>query len=154
MENTKTANFSLPPNDGRPYLGDVAVVDGIVRSFLSDVADKAEKGDSDGIVAALDDMANIFGGQNPAYAGIDGWHTVTELGQYAAMHLGIDGEQSLHDILRSAFGMAAQRMLEAIQRLATDGDEESGQFEVDVIAEETMAAMTGTWEICYPENDA
>lgn len=145
----------MAPTDGRPYLGNVETVDGIVRSFVATVSDLLAAGDGPGIVAALDAPAMIFAGLDPAYAPIPGWSTQPELGVYAATRLEFDSEQSLVDTMRTAFGLLAHGVIDTTKELASGSiSEEDAQFRIDAVVEEMTAALTGTWEIVFPGDES
>lgn len=135
---------------GDNYLGSIEVVDGIVRDFVSTVA---EADDPDEITAKADDLALIFSGGKPGYSVVPHWNTRQQLGLYIVKHYGkADPESSVIEILKVLFLDAAMRVLEAVKATMEQGDE-AGTFQVDALIEELVAILTGTWEITFPPDE-
>ena len=151
MENKSLGNFAsaIQPKAGT-YLGDVAVVDGLVRAFIMALSE-AETGEQ--MVAEADRMALLFAGENPDFSPIPGWNTRDQLGLYIAKHYGkADPNKPLIEILKTLFLDGVIRFIDAVKAQAAMGDE-AGQFRIDVLVEELVAVLTGTWEITYPPEE-
>lgn len=151
MENKSLGNFAtaVQPKAGS-YLGDIAVVDSVVRAFIGALAE-AETAEQ--MVAEADRMALIFAGQNPEFSPIPDWNTRDQLGLYIARHYGkVDPNGSLIEILKSLFLDGVIRFIDAVKAQAQLGDE-AGQFRIDILIEELVAVLTATWEITYPPEE-
>lgn len=149
-------NFALP-SGFKLYLGNMEIVDMLVREYIGDVSNVPATGDAaaEWIGERAEHFAMIFAGQNEAYEVVPGWNTYAELGMYAAKHLQIDPDQSFIEILRTAFMDIARRFFDISQRLVDEKiDEAQSEFEIDAMVEETVAALMGTWEVTYPPEES
>jgi hypothetical protein len=147
MSDIESIAKALAPT-GPNYLGDVGVVDVLIRNFLLAVSEV------DTYEAALvegDKLALIFSGMGGDYTPIPDWHTRDELGLYIAKHYGkLDPNGTITEILRGLFYDAILRFYSAIKAGHESGDD-AMKFQVDALIEELVALLTGTWEITFPQ---
>lgn len=151
MQNKSFGNIAsaVMPKEGS-YLGDVSVVDMLVRDFIGSLG---EAETPEAMVAQADRMALIFSGSEPAYSPIPGWNTRDQLGLYIVKHYGkANPNASLMEILKVMFLDAAQRFLEAVKIEGSQGPE-AMEFQIDALIEELVAVLTSTWEITFPPEE-
>lgn len=134
------------------YLGDLAVVDILVRGYIGDVAEAMSRGDEDAVMRLATDMVEIFAGMRDDYAPIPDWHTSNRLGSHVAEHWNLEPGQALTTTLRAMFLLLAQRVADAIKAKAGVIDGDAG-FMIDTAVEEATAALMGTWDIVFPAEE-
>ncbi|MBB1126372.1 hypothetical protein [Thiospirillum jenense] len=99
------------------YLGNIAVVDGLVRQFVSDVmmADDIEV-----IYHEIDRLGHIFSGDDAQYTAPNGWLTLEQLGALLITIYQLEQEQSLFLIVRSALASFASELMDLLPLYADD----------------------------------
>lgn len=142
---------------GKPYLGSPEVIDSLVRSFLGRVVDvrkqylQDEIPPEDAKTKVLDlagQYAAVVMGQSEEY-GASAWNSPDQLGEFLSMML--DGV-SPADSAEVFFTRMAADLLNQILIPSENEqiDDETGQFRVDVLVEESVNALQGL--IVTPED--
>ena len=119
------------------YLGNYRVVDGLVRDFVAQVMDAAAEED---ISRAAASMANVFAAVDPSYVQVDGWATSTGLGRHLDELLDVDSSQPFYDMVRTAFLIFAQQLMEAV---IDGGGEDVMQARVDALIKRHVGILMG-----------
>lgn len=118
------------------YLGDPAVVGGIVADFclfVRDLVEQRAKGELDAagfkakVVAERDRLAEIIAGKDPAYAGVPGWtnyslryRLIVELGQFWQAHKA-ENDRDPH---KAVFAWLCWAVVDTLQKANGDQDME------------------------------
>lgn len=134
------------------YLGDIAAVDQLVRTFIDAASDAISAHDGERLMALVDAEALRFSGQMPGFDPIPGWASRNELGLYIAKHWNIEPDPSLLDLVRGLFLRICERII-AIAKQADSLPENDLRFRIDALIEEATATLTGTWEVVYPPEE-
>lgn len=136
-------------HDGRPYLGDLSVVEGLLRRFASGVFERYDEV-GHGVLTPSDAanadraeclrLAAIFCGNDAAYAPVREW-----TGQQLADHLrhrmerDLEPEEDNHRLVAQAMAVLVHRLYDAL-RDANDGEPEGAVMQ-DVEASVHSMAM-------------
>lgn len=120
------------------YLGNYRVADGLVRDFVAGVmnADTEDK-----ILESTAKYADIFAGSDANYLQVDGWCNRSKLGSNLEQFMNVDGTQSFYDIVRTAFVIFAQQLMEAVVK--GGGDTPKVRAEVDRLIKRFVGILMG-----------
>ena len=140
-----------PDPQNRPFLGDRAVVEGLVRSFAGDIVEhrkqfNLDKTEGTVIVKAIEGLTErygkIFMGQDAAYRA-QPWNSAEQLGVALNKRMGLDPEPP-EKAATALFWRLSADLLDAISDHEGDQiDDETAQFRLDVLIEETTLALLG-----------
>lgn len=122
------------------YLGNIKVVDTLVRQFLMDML---EETDSAGAARVVTRYAGIFAGATPEHPPIDGWNNSSRgLGADLRRYLSVDDNQNIVDMLRSALYMLALKCRQIIR--AAHGDKSETAARTKPVIEQFVNVLLGT----------
>lgn len=144
----------------KPYLGDPAVVDGLVRGFVSDMMNRhADGGDRSALIDADKNACNVLAeniaGMHPDdYVPMPQWQSRQGLGFALAARLGLDPDQAFIDICRGACGMLALEIYEAEKAALSGAPDHQWKFFVDAAIETYSSLFLGTIDLTHPEEPA
>ena len=134
---------------GPNYLGDLRVVDTLVRGFIKAVLD-AENPEN--AIAAADSIVSIFLGADRNFVVVRGWNTKEGLGLYVADHYSkVSRELPFEEILRILFYSGVKRIL-IIANFGSKNGREAMKEQINEFIEEYVALLTHTWGIRFPED--
>lgn len=133
----------------KPYLGNLDVVDGIVRQFVNDVLQAKSAPE---ILPIVDKMALIFAGMDDAYAVIPNWASRNELGAIICRRYGVDPDQNMVDIIRTMLFKFVSE-LHTVVRASVNKPEDEWQWQIDAGIEYVTAILTGVADTTHPEGE-
>lgn len=140
------------------YLGDLHVVDGLVRCFISDMMDRhaSDRPKIEKIAAdkrAIVELAAVLSGANVDYKPIPSWHQASGLGITFAQHLKIDPNQSYLEICQGAVGLLTLELYEIEKGAAAGVPDQQWQFWLDALIEKFVSLCMGTIEATHPPDE-
>ncbi len=128
------------------YLGDPAVVRGLVGEFVAGVATLPTR---DAVVSLIHRMAGIFSGVDRAYTPIEGWNARAKLGYALATRYQVSPDQPMMEIVGSAFGRVAVDLRTLLFREPPPADEE-WQFKMRAEIDHLSSVLLGLAEQTHP----
>jgi len=93
------------------YLGNYRVVDALLRDFVAFVMEAESEQQ---IMERSTRMAEIFAGLDNNFFVVAGWANRGQLGRALEEHWSVDGGQSAFDMLRTAFILFAQMLMQNV----------------------------------------
>lgn len=138
------------PADERPYLGDPAEVEALVRQFCAEtqriqVEAGAGRMAHDAALQALNDAAqahaSIFMGQNSAYRAMP-FNAPEQIGPFLAQRMAIEGDpaQACYVMFMNT---ANQIMTAFLAHQSGELDDDDAKFQIDAAVEDATSALLG-----------
>lgn len=136
------ASLAAASNPDKPYLGDLAVVEDIVRQLAADVFQVAtDGGETEDIEKAATEAARAFVGEHPNYSGIPGFHNEGQLAATLARHFEYSDADPL-EIMKTHFLAFSDKVLKVTEK-ALSGTDADWQEDFDMLMENFLPTLQG-----------